>query len=349
MDTKDDRLICGSEKEEWEPVYYEPIPKPDDLTTQDLVPEVGLFSHSKGKAKENEPMFGQVAWEPFLNPDHFPSNSKMERSMLQKKILYDAWRYLVARDPAQVDVIRRQLAQGSQKQRMLLKALDKARKAKSNAIKQRNRAKAKKLQSKNANVPRKSIEKPDASDDDSDEDSGLGSDSDDDVDRWQMPPPTQTTPRRRPGLPYQPDAQSPISESDFFMSGGRGNSIDAESYADLSQARRSMSATSQAYKRKSQPSASLQRNVRARREERGLFITPQPTGEQQPRYSPGLVDDEDLNVGLDDEEAFELAARLSVAPGEDGNNRSQNAGSSFGEGFHRTVRESMPPEGGVDE
>ena len=80
------RLVVGLRKGEWDEVYLEPILETDDLTTPNHAPEIGLYSRSHGEATENEPMFGEVAWEPLLNHEYFGSSAKPERLMLQKMI-----------------------------------------------------------------------------------------------------------------------------------------------------------------------------------------------------------------------------------------------------------------------
>jgi len=74
------RMVVGSRKGEWSKVYLEPILETDDLTTPDLAPELALYSRSYGTATENEPMLGEVAWEPLLNPEYFGSSVKQSGS-----------------------------------------------------------------------------------------------------------------------------------------------------------------------------------------------------------------------------------------------------------------------------
>lgn len=357
-----DRIVVGLRIEEWNQVYYEPISAPEDLTTPDLAPDVGLYSHSRGGATETEPMFGEVAWEPLLNYQYFSSTSVVERRRLQSKILYDAWRYLVAKNPRQIAAIKEQL-QGSHRQRRLLKELDKARKARTNGLKQREKRKAKGLRSKNPDQPARSIEKPN----DADDDSGLGSDTDDtddddddgddsdddgngndnDEDGWQMPPPSGTKPRVRPGLRFQPVAESPISESEIVMSGVRGDSIDAESSAAISSAPRSLFAAASGNKRKSQPSPGSQRNVRPREEGKGLFATP-PASTMRPRSTFSVLSGQQFNGGLSFDEALATAERQSLAPDDRRSIHDANGGLDPDEAWRRAMRESQGPEGGIE-
>lgn len=356
-----DRIVVGLRIEEWNKVYYEPIGIPEDLTTPDLAPGVGLYSHSRGGATDTEPMFGEVAWEPLLNYQYFPSTSVVERRRLQSKILYDAWRYLVAKNPRQIAAIKEQL-QGSHRQRRLLKELDKARKARTNGLKQREKRKAKGLRSKNPDQPARSIEKPNDADDDSglgsdtddiDDDDDNGDDSDDEGngndnggDGWQMPPPSGTKPRARPGLRFQPAAESPISESEIVMSGVRGDSIDAESIAAGSPAPGSLFVAANRNKRKIQPSPGLQRNVRPR-EEGGLFVTP-PDSTMRPRSTFSMLSSQRFNGGLNFDEAFAAAQRQSLAPDDRRSVHDANGGMDPDEACRRAMRESQGPEGGIE-
>lgn len=158
-----DRMVVGLRKEEWTKVFYEPISTLEELRTPDLAPDVGLYSRSHGQATDNERMFGEVAWEPLLNHAYFGSSAIAEKRLLQKKILYDAWRYLAAQNPADVADIREQL-QSSHRQIALLKELDKAPKARTNSIRQKEQRGARKAQRLGPNVPAQPIE---LSDDDS--------------------------------------------------------------------------------------------------------------------------------------------------------------------------------------
>lgn len=347
-------------------MYYEPIEIPKDITTPDLAPQVGLFSKSRGEATESEPLFGVTAWEPLLNPDYFPSKMIAERCFLQRKALYDAWRYLVAKTPAQVAKIKLQL-QGSHRQTKLLNELDKARKARSNSIKQRERARVKKLRSRDPNAPVESIEKSD----DEEDDSGLGSDTDedaeddddDDEDRRRMPPPSHVTSRRPP----EPRRNS-VASSELFMSGGRGSSIDAEDDddADLDIRPRAGSAAplsgrktpftaAKSVKRKQSSGPDLQRNSRARTEGKGVFVTPPASG--RPPGSQRDVDDDttldmmsglDANDGLHNDAAFDEGLRRSKAPGEDGHVFSENGGLNEDDAEEAAMRNSLAPESDID-
>lgn len=214
-------MVVGLRKEEWTKVFYEPISAPEELRTPDLATGVGLYSRSHGQATDNKRMFGEVAWEPLLNHAYFGSSAIAEKRLLQKKILYDAWRYLAAQNPADVALIREQL-QCSRRQIALLKALDKAPKARTNSIRQKEQRRARKAQRLGPNVPAQSIEL-------SDDDSGLGSDIEDDdeenidsEDGGRMSSPSHTV--RRP--PLESHRRS-VTQPSPMMSGGLSNSSNA--------------------------------------------------------------------------------------------------------------------------
>jgi hypothetical protein len=168
---KHNRIAVGLRLEEWTVVYYEPIEAPEDLTKPHCAPVVGLYSRSKGEAREDDPMFGEVAWEPLLSHNYTKSGAKAERLQLQRKLLWDAWRYLVAKEPTQIAVIKAQI-QSSRKGTVLLTQLDQARKTRSNSIEQtRKRREKRRLMKLEQGLPAESVEKYD-----DEEDSGLGSD-----------------------------------------------------------------------------------------------------------------------------------------------------------------------------
>lgn len=50
-------------------------------------------------------MLGEVAWEPLFDPSNFETGNRKEKLELQKKFLYDAWRYLTADDPDDIIII----------------------------------------------------------------------------------------------------------------------------------------------------------------------------------------------------------------------------------------------------
>jgi hypothetical protein len=183
---KHNRIAVGLRLEEWTVVYYEPIESPEDLTIPHCAPVVGLYSRSKGNPREDDPMFGEVAWEPLLSHDYYKRGAKAERLQLQRKLLYDAWRYLVAKEPRDIAIIKAQL-QGSRKGTVLLSELDRARKTRSSSIKQTRQRREKRRRMKlEQGLPAESVEKFD-----DEEDSGIGSDGEagEDNREGRMPPP----------------------------------------------------------------------------------------------------------------------------------------------------------------
>jgi hypothetical protein len=335
------RLVVGLQKEDWTRIFYEPISAPEELITPDLAPDVGLYSHSRGEARDNEPMIGEVAWEPLLNPLFLRSSATNDRRLLQKKLLYDAWRYLVAQNPADIAVIREQL-QGSHRQRVLLKELDKARKARTNIIRQKERRRARRAQRLDPDAPAASIEV-------SDDDSGLGSDTEDnyeeDIDNEdgrRMSPPSRAANRRLHGA-----RRGPVARSSPMMSDGLGDFGSAS--------RNTASSTSQtnATKRKRPAGPGLQRNSHARSESQHLFMTPAATGRPRGPEHDGDDDDEfdvevgqGTNGGLSYKAAIAAARERSLAPGEDGNVWDGNGGLDFVDAMLAATRASMAPQSG---
>jgi hypothetical protein len=332
-----DRMVVGLRKEEWTKVFYEPISAPEELRTPDLAPDVGLYSRSHGQPTDNEPMFGEVAWEPLLNHAYFGSSAIGERRLLQKKILYDAWRYLVAQNSADVAHIREQL-QGSHRQRVLLKELNKARKARTNSIKQKEQRRARKAQRLGPNAPAQSIEV-------SDDDSGLGSDTEDDEedidneDGRRMPPPNHAV--RRRGLESH---RGSVARSSPMMSGGLGHFGSADRIVASS------SSQTNAAKRKRSADSELQRNSHARSESQRMFMTPEASGRPPRSEHNGDEDDEfdghGANGGLPYKAAIAAARERSLAPGEDGNVLNENGGLNFDDALRAASRASMAPERG---
>jgi hypothetical protein len=204
---KHNRVAVGLKFGDWSVVYYEPL-EPIDLTTPYYAPEIGLYSHSKDEPRPNEPMPGQVAWEPLLGAGHAESGVKKERDRLQKMLLCDSWRYTVAEDPAHIETIRTQL-QETTKQRVLLGQLDQARKTRSINIKRRRQRRERRRQRTiELGLPAESVEQ-----DDDEENSGLGSggegEGDEDNERGSMPPPQPPRRYGPNGTPSGPRASRP--------------------------------------------------------------------------------------------------------------------------------------------
>lgn len=183
---KHNRIAVGLKCEEWNVVYYEPIQPPEDLTTPHCAPVIGLYSRSRGDAREDDPMIGEVAWEPLLSDVHIKSGVKKERLHRQREILYDAWRYMVATEPFDIATIKAQL-QASRKGTVLLMQLDQARKARCSRTRQTRQRREKRRQKMiEQGLPAESVER-----DDDEEDSGLGSDGEGEESDQEarMPPP----------------------------------------------------------------------------------------------------------------------------------------------------------------
>ncbi|KAM0713856.1 hypothetical protein Q7P37_010818 [Cladosporium fusiforme] len=145
------RMLVGLQRGSWRAVWYEPIGPLEDLTVNGHAPDVALFFQSRGDTDGGEPMLGQVAFLPLFMEEHFESKVQKERSLMQRRLLYDAWRYLTAKEPMDVEEIRAQLEDdgSSARQRALLGQMDKCRKRKSrNAVQQRRRRMAKGLPAK---------------------------------------------------------------------------------------------------------------------------------------------------------------------------------------------------------
>lgn len=175
-----ERVLVGLKKDTWKLVYYQPIGDIEDLTKKDLAPEIGLFSDSRREAEEGGPMVGGVAFLPLFCRDFFESNVSAERKVMQQRLLWDAWRYLTAKNPQQIEVITAQLngPESSVRQKVLLSQMEKSRKRKSRDAERRRRRRA-------ANgLPAKTVG--DASSSDSDD--GYGSDG-----GAPMPPPPRPT------------------------------------------------------------------------------------------------------------------------------------------------------------
>jgi hypothetical protein len=101
-------MSVGRRRNNWEEItWYEPIFRGDhkDLTIEGQAPDIAIYSRSHGEPTHNEPMLGEVAWEPLFDPSNFETGNRKEKLELQKKFLYDAWRYLTADDPDDIIII----------------------------------------------------------------------------------------------------------------------------------------------------------------------------------------------------------------------------------------------------
>lgn len=327
-------------------MWYEPIfdeGQPDDLTKQDITPEIGLYCKSHG-GPEGAPMLGEVSWECLFDEKLFESNNRKERVEMQRKTLYDAWRYLKATEPRDIMLIELQLRSGDPRQVALEKESKAARKLRSRSAKHRRQIRVAR------GLPAKSIEN------DSDSDSGFGSDSD------EMPPPPR------------PSVQPRSTPDEFSMSGGRGNSINAERYSRGSERLNSMRpftagkrpsflGSNGINKRKQASEQRSQRRSRQRTEgsEGGLFLSQQNSQggsrlsrgddedeDEDDDLMQGGSDDQNANGGLDETSAIKEAMRLSLVP-EDRSVRDQNGGLHPDVAFDVTMRKSTAPEAEIEE
>jgi hypothetical protein len=128
------RIRVGRRRNNWVvEVWYEPIFEevPEGLTAEGLAPEIGLYSKSRGDSTHEDPMLGQVAWEPLFDLNSFESSNAKEKKEMQKKFLYNAWRYLTANDADDIIIIEDQLTSGDPRHRALAQECKAARKQRS--------------------------------------------------------------------------------------------------------------------------------------------------------------------------------------------------------------------------
>lgn len=306
--------MIGLQKGTWRPVYYQPIGEIEDLTQKDLAPQVGLFSDSRRAAEEGGPMFGGVAFLPLFCPDYFESNAKSERDLMQRRLLWDAWRYLTAKVPQQIEEITAQLngPESSVRQKALLSQMEKSRQRKSRDAERRRRQRI-------ANgLPAKTVE--DASGSDSDD--GYGSDG-----GAPMPPPPRPTPKlpvanggnacglvssqlngRRAstqesegtGLFVTPRPERSMSLNDMTADVGRFTN-----HAALSRRAQSDSNSRRGKKRSNESSSSSTRNVRTHTDNaewgrhgrgRALSDALQSSGSSQQQDSEVQIEEGDLDI-----------------------------------------------------
>lgn len=160
-------------------------------------------------------MLGEVAWDHLFEPKLFESSVAKERALMQRQILYDAWKYLKAKDPLEVARLRRQLEEGDPRRKALARESQKVRNLRSRVQKSRRR------ELLESGRPAKSIES------DSDSESGYES-----GDSSQMPPPPPPRPAFRRPAPRRPGGGSPDVLDGTMMSGVRGASIASSGGAD---------------------------------------------------------------------------------------------------------------------
>ena len=303
------------------------------MTIEGQAPDIAIYSRSHGEPTHNEPMLGEVAWEPLFDPSNFEAGNRKEKLELQKKFLYDAWRYLTADDPDDIIIIEDQLLSGDSRHRALAQECKSARKIRSRNAQYRRRKRDER------GLPAKSIEV------DSDSESGYESD--------EMPPPP------RPGS-NRPSGGYERTPSEPLMSGGRGNSVNAQ--RDGSRSARSNeeilhSTSSAGSKRKRTLDSASQRDVRSRADgpRSGLFCTRSNSLRASGRHhsegsgtASGATGGLDANNGLDEQDALDEAIRRSQALGEDERIWDENGGLHPDDAMSVATRESMAPEGGSD-
>jgi len=293
---KHNRVAVGLRHGEWSVVYYEPIDPPDNLTRPHCAPAVGLYSQSKGDASEDDPIFGEVAWEHILNHEYCKTGAKAERLQLQRKLLYDAWRYLVATEPEEIATIKAQL-QSSQKGSVLSNELDRARKARSSNIKQTRQRREKRRQRKiEQGLPAESVEK-----DDDEKDSGLGSEGEGGVENEEgaMPPPPPPSIRRPDRAPS--GTRASLLSGSWSRSGSLSvdndddDVVEVDRSGSIAAAPRSRDPSSSARasglrKRRNESSGthSSRRRLAGSDQARSLFMTPVASQAQRQNDADGL-------------------------------------------------------------
>lgn len=331
------RLLVGLRNGNWRPVYYEPIDPSEDLTKKDLSPDIGLYSRSHGDAEDGDPMLGEVIFLPLFIEAHFESKAAPEKKLMQRKLLYDAWRYLMASDEAQVEIIRAQLEDpmSSARQKALLNQMQNCKKRKTRRARQRRQRQIAKGQ------PVQSIEGMD--------DSGTDDDGYETDERGSMappPPPSSSVRNGSTGSSDRFDRRPSSSEgTGLFVSGVRGDPLGAEG-GDGSRAT-STNHSNALYggrldlvrnKRRNSRGSQLNRNTRVRTST-GLSSTGQRQQQSQER-------DDEISNEEDNLAELEEALRASRA-------ETIERGQSFSDingqldqqaALEEAIRRSMPPE-----
>ncbi|OQO05927.1 hypothetical protein B0A48_10023 [Cryoendolithus antarcticus] len=93
---REDRLLVGWTREEWDPVWYQPA-----TATEQGGAELDLFRTSGSHPGEEfrVPKEGEVVWEPFWNPEECGTKVLREKRVKHQQLLSDAWSYLAETDP----------------------------------------------------------------------------------------------------------------------------------------------------------------------------------------------------------------------------------------------------------
>ena len=96
---KRNRLHVGMRRRDWTDVWYEPIMSA--WSDADGSVPMALFSNVKGM-ESREPMDGEVYWHAHFDIANCESKSRRERDLMQRRFMYDAYRYCIEKDPEKV-------------------------------------------------------------------------------------------------------------------------------------------------------------------------------------------------------------------------------------------------------
>nr|OQO15516.1 hypothetical protein B0A51_17836 [Rachicladosporium sp. CCFEE 5018] len=107
---REDRLLVGWTREEWDPVWYQPA-----AATEQGGAELDLFRTSGSHPGEEfrVPKEGEVVWEPFWNPEECGTKVLREKRVKHQQLLSDAWSYLAETDPRALAKMTRDLESGN--------------------------------------------------------------------------------------------------------------------------------------------------------------------------------------------------------------------------------------------
>ncbi|KAK3671318.1 hypothetical protein LTR78_008778 [Recurvomyces mirabilis] len=101
------RLCVGWRIADWTKIYYEPIIKDNEGDAidpnDDEEPEMGLYCHGSGCPQKREPLDSEIFWHAHFDLANQPSKAKKHKGVLQKRFLYDAWRYCAETDLARIE------------------------------------------------------------------------------------------------------------------------------------------------------------------------------------------------------------------------------------------------------
>ncbi|KAK6429589.1 hypothetical protein LTR95_014264 [Oleoguttula sp. CCFEE 5521] len=107
---REDRLLVGWTREEWDPVWYQPAG-----ATEQGGAELDLFRTSSSRFGEEfrVPKEGEVVWEPFWNPEECGTKVLKEKRVKHQQLLSDAWNYLAETEPRALAKLTRDLESGN--------------------------------------------------------------------------------------------------------------------------------------------------------------------------------------------------------------------------------------------